>query len=236
MCTHLLAHRRWNVLGVQSKQRWRTTKAISAYAGSGAYDTIFAPLVEEARQSPQISFTQQRSQHAQHSAPSRRAVTPPRNKRLHQNHSEAAVGADIRPSITNLSGPDPMSGLRLYSPCIVVMPSRKVRPSQMEFETMFMQLAAWKQQYLTAHVPRFCFDAPELGAWVRHMRKQHKDCQLAQWKTDRCDECSIPTSWGYRVPTANLLSAARCSSRTFMPSRWFCGFLLLHCSLSLSVQ
>eukprot|EP00775_Hariotina_reticulata_P002782 gene2782-3075_t len=61
----------------------------------------------------------------------------------------------------------------------------------MEFEIMFVQLAAWKEQHLTAHVPRFCFDAPELGAWVRYMRKQHKDRHLAQWMTDRLNVVSF---------------------------------------------
>lgn len=50
---------------------------------------------------------------------------------------------------------------------------------------MYAQLQAWQQRHLSAHVPRHCFDAPELGAWVRYMRKQHTDGQLEQWKVDR---------------------------------------------------
>lgn len=65
------------------------------------------------------------------------------------------------------------------------MPNRKVRPSRMEFETMYQQLCEWKQCYMTAHVPRYCFDAPELGAWVRKMRKQYADKELEQWKVER---------------------------------------------------
>jgi hypothetical protein len=65
------------------------------------------------------------------------------------------------------------------------LPKLKLRPSLMDFETMFEQLVQWKAQHLSAHVPRFCFDAPELGAWVRYMRKQHKDGLLEQWKVER---------------------------------------------------
>jgi hypothetical protein len=65
------------------------------------------------------------------------------------------------------------------------LPQRKLRPSRMDFEAMFGQLEQWKAQHLSAHVPRFCFDAPELGAWVRYVRKQHKDGLLEQWKVER---------------------------------------------------
>jgi hypothetical protein len=65
------------------------------------------------------------------------------------------------------------------------LPQRKLRPSRMDFELMFGQLVQWKAQHLSAHVPRFCFDAPELGAWVRYVRKQHKDGLLEQWKVER---------------------------------------------------
>lgn len=61
----------------------------------------------------------------------------------------------------------------------------KLRPSRMDFAAMYAQLAAWQQRFLSAHVPRHCFDAPELGAWVRYLRKQHKDGHLEQWKVDR---------------------------------------------------
>ncbi|KAF6255405.1 hypothetical protein COO60DRAFT_217099 [Scenedesmus sp. NREL 46B-D3] len=67
------------------------------------------------------------------------------------------------------------------------LPQRKLRPSRMDFGLMLGQLTQWKAQHLSAHVPRFCFDAPELGAWVRHVRKQHKDGVLEQWKVERLD-------------------------------------------------
>jgi hypothetical protein len=51
---------------------------------------------------------------------------------------------------------------------------------------MYQELKAWKEQHLSAHVPRHCFDAPQLGAWVRHMRKQYKEQRLEQWKVERC--------------------------------------------------
>jgi hypothetical protein len=55
----------------------------------------------------------------------------------------------------------------------------------MDFAAMYALLQAWQQRHQSAHVPRHCFDAPELGAWVRYMRKQHTDGQLEQWKVDR---------------------------------------------------
>jgi hypothetical protein len=66
------------------------------------------------------------------------------------------------------------------------LPDMRLRPSQMDFPTMYTQLQAWQARHLSAHVPHHCFDAPELGAWVRHMRKQRKDGRLEQWKVDRC--------------------------------------------------
>jgi hypothetical protein len=63
--------------------------------------------------------------------------------------------------------------------------SPKQAPQEREFSDMFDQLAQWKQLHLSAHVPRFCFDAPQLGAWVRQLRKAHKLGQLEQWKIDR---------------------------------------------------
>jgi hypothetical protein len=65
------------------------------------------------------------------------------------------------------------------------LPNKKLEPSLMEFAAMLAELQAWRQRHLTAHVPRFCFDAPELGAWVRYLRKQHKEGLLEQWKVDR---------------------------------------------------
>ncbi|WIA12702.1 hypothetical protein OEZ85_006343 [Tetradesmus obliquus] len=63
----------------------------------------------------------------------------------------------------------------------------------MDFETMVGQLVQWKARHLSAHVPRFCFDAPELGAWVRYVRKQHKDGALEQWKVERLN--SLQFEW-----------------------------------------
>ena len=64
-------------------------------------------------------------------------------------------------------------------------PAPRQAPQEREFSAYFDQLAAWKQQHLSTHVPRFCFDAPELGAWVRQLRKTYKLGQLEQWKIDR---------------------------------------------------
>jgi hypothetical protein len=68
----------------------------------------------------------------------------------------------------------------------LLLPDRRLRPSRMDFAAMLAQLAAWRGRFLTAHVPRHCFDAPELGAWVRHVRKQHAEGRLEQWKVERC--------------------------------------------------
>eukprot|EP00882_Tetradesmus_deserticola_P012521 GHRQ01013273.1.p1 GENE.GHRQ01013273.1~~GHRQ01013273.1.p1 ORF type:complete len:258 (+),score=66.86 GHRQ01013273.1:833-1606(+) len=80
-----------------------------------------------------------------------------------------------------------------YRSSISSLPELKLRPSRMDFETMLRQLAQWKAQHLSAHVPRLCFDVPELGAWVRFVRKQHKDGLLEQWKVARLN--SLQFEW-----------------------------------------
>ncbi|KAF8067197.1 hypothetical protein HT031_002244 [Scenedesmus sp. PABB004] len=70
----------------------------------------------------------------------------------------------------------------------VAMPSRRLRPSRMAFDAMLARLAAWRAAHLSAHVPRHCFDAPELGAWVRAQRKAHRDGALEAWKVERLNE------------------------------------------------
>ena len=47
-----------------------------------------------------------------------------------------------------------------------------LRPSLMPFEAMCRRLGAWRARFGTAHVPRRCFDAAELGAWVRYLRRR----------------------------------------------------------------
>ena len=47
-----------------------------------------------------------------------------------------------------------------------------LRPSRMPFEAMCLRLGAWRARFGTAHVPRRCFDAAELGAWVRYLRRR----------------------------------------------------------------
>jgi len=59
------------------------------------------------------------------------------------------------------------------------------RPATMPFEPMYRQLAAWRARFGVCHVPRHCFDAPQLGAWVRWLRKQKVDGRLRQWQQDR---------------------------------------------------
>lgn len=86
------------------------------------------------------------------------------------------------------------------------VPNKRLRPSRMDFGVMFTQLQAWRQRFLSAHVPRHCFDAPELGAWVRYLRKQHSEGQLEQWKVDR---------WAVQLATAMGLS--RTTSAALFP-------------------
>jgi hypothetical protein len=55
----------------------------------------------------------------------------------------------------------------------------------LDFDRMYRQLAEFKRAHLTAHVPRHCWDAPELGAWARQLRKDRKEGRLERWKVDR---------------------------------------------------
>lgn len=61
----------------------------------------------------------------------------------------------------------------------------QLHPSQMNFEMMYRQLAAWRARFGVCHVPRYCFDAAGLGAWVRWLRKRKVEGQLPQWQLDR---------------------------------------------------
>jgi hypothetical protein len=71
------------------------------------------------------------------------------------------------------------------APRALAAPARRPHPARMPFDAMYTQLAAWRARYLSCHVPRFCFDAPVLGAWVRWLRKEHKEQRLERWKMDR---------------------------------------------------
>ncbi|KIY96449.1 hypothetical protein MNEG_11511 [Monoraphidium neglectum] len=57
-------------------------------------------------------------------------------------------------------------------------------PARMPFEAMYRQLAAFRARHGAAHVPRFCFDAPALGAWARWLRKRRVEGELPQWQID----------------------------------------------------
>jgi hypothetical protein len=62
---------------------------------------------------------------------------------------------------------------------------RRVPPAQAAFEPMYRRLAAWRARFGACHVPRRCFDAPDLGEWVRWLRKQRVEARLPQWQADR---------------------------------------------------
>lgn len=104
----------------------------------------------------------------------------PSSRDLDQLFQEAQQG----PQVTGL--PPAQHSLAATPSSAPRLPDLRLRPSLMDFATMYAQLQAWQARHMSAHVPRHCFDAPELGAWVRHMRKQHKDRRLEQWKADRC--------------------------------------------------
>lgn len=61
----------------------------------------------------------------------------------------------------------------------------KLQPSHFVFDHMYQQLKSWREEHISCHVPRYCFDAPKLGAWVRYLRKEHKEGRLEQWKVAR---------------------------------------------------
>jgi hypothetical protein len=90
------------------------------------------------------------------------------------------------------------------------LPGGRLRPSRLDFGLMLAQLAGWQQRHLSAHVPHHCFDAPALGAWVRHMRKQHRSGLLERWKVDRCVcVCVCAALWCFArvvVPRASVQS------------------------------
>lgn len=94
----------------------------------------------------------------------------------------AAAGSD---GAAAAGGHAPVQVFSLTSP-LDAAKQTKLYPSRFPFEPMYEQLRRWQGRHVSAHVPRFCFDAPALGAWVRFLRKQRKLGQLEQWKVDRC--------------------------------------------------
>lgn len=61
-------------------------------------------------------------------------------------------------------------------------------PTRLSFEAMYAQLAQWRGQHHSCHVPRNCFDAPPLlGAWVRHVRRTGRAGTLPHWQADLLD-------------------------------------------------
>ena len=66
-----------------------------------------------------------------------------------------------------------------------------VMPSLMCFETMCLALQNWRSRFGTCHVPRRCFDAAELGAWVRYIRRRNRQKTLEKWKADRLNLLSF---------------------------------------------
>lgn len=59
------------------------------------------------------------------------------------------------------------------------------RLADMPFELMYRELAAFSVRFGSCHVPRHCFDAPQLGAWTRWLRHQRARKLLPQWQVDR---------------------------------------------------
>lgn len=144
-----------------------------------AVDTVIRPVLREARRAPSIQLPA--------------AVSINRNRKLQLGTGPASPDASDVNAAVQLSTAGPAArrarssaeSLELQQLQAAPMPSRKIRPSCMDFEVMYQQLEDWKQRHMTAHVPRYCFDAPELGAWVRKMRKQYKDGKLELWKSER---------------------------------------------------
>lgn len=142
-------------------------------------------LYQQAQQVPQITapdllpgaFLQQQ-QEQQHPQEHLQRQHQPNQQWLQQSRklspTQTAAGHDLHrfTSVQRVQQLDPW-------------PNRKLRPSKMDFAAMYAELQVWQQKHLSAHVPRYCFDAPELGAWVRYMRKQYKVGLLEQWKADR---------------------------------------------------
>lgn len=62
------------------------------------------------------------------------------------------------------------------------------------FPVMYSRLKAWADMYRTCHVPRHCFDAADLGAWVWHQRRLHRTGALEQWKVDELNRLGFQWS------------------------------------------
>jgi hypothetical protein len=57
--------------------------------------------------------------------------------------------------------------------------------ASMPFEDMCQALEEWSCRFHSCLVPRHCHDAPELGAWVRCMRRLRGKGALEKWKVHR---------------------------------------------------
>ncbi|BDA51348.1 hypothetical protein COCOBI_18-2250 [Coccomyxa sp. Obi] len=57
-----------------------------------------------------------------------------------------------------------------------------------EFDTMYKELKAWRDTYATTVVPKQVWDQPLLGAWVHKMRKTRKEGKLPAWQVAKLEE------------------------------------------------
>lgn len=64
-------------------------------------------------------------------------------------------------------------------------------PQFLDFEEMYEELKTWQQLYKSSYVPRYCFDAPVLGCWVRWMRRRYKEGRLESWKVERLNRLAF---------------------------------------------
>lgn len=203
-CLHQQQHKQFTV-GLLRRSTHVHGRCFSCCVARFKHSSDLDDIVQQAKEAPQITVQQpdllvaaprqqqQQLQQQQHA---------PRSPATHTRAADAYAAVPRSPEQQQ-----PQQQQQQLDQ--LVINSSKLRPSRMDFATMYAQLAAWQQRFLTAHVPRHCFDAPELGAWVRYVRKQHKDGHLEQWKADR---------WGEERP--HPLVQLRVLSVASMCSQW----------------
>lgn len=144
------------------------------------YSKDLDQLYQQAQGPPQVTNLDVLLQPQVPATPEQQQDNQPQPQQQHLSTARPRLERVSQHTVTHAHGPA-VSPAQQLGP----LPDRRLRPSRMDFAAMYAQLQAWQQRHLSAHVPRHCFDAPELGAWVRFMRKQHTDGQLEQWKVDR---------------------------------------------------
>jgi hypothetical protein len=153
----------------------RAAGAASASAAGRAGPPAPAPAPSGNGGDPLISLLEQQASRAPTLlVPPPAPGAPPVAAPPHATAAWAAWGGAGEEGLDAEGGGAPLPGTRVMA------------PARMQWEGMYRRLAAWRARYGSAHVPRRCFDAPDLGEWVRWLRKQKAEGRLPRWQRDRC--------------------------------------------------